>query len=411
MSHPLEDGEPGDDPGLAASSAGDRPALARIVGDVDTFAGTNWGREPLLRPAADPGGFLDLLSEASVDELLGERGLRTPFLRVAKDGNTLGNAAFTAPGGIGAGIADQVSDDKLTALFAGGSTLVLQALHRVWPPIIDFCQQLAADLGHPVQANAYVTPPQNQGFDDHYDVHDVFVLQVAGRKRWSIHTPVHPSPLRDQPWTDRREAVRRGADATPVIETVLGPGDALYLPRGYLHSATALGGVTVHLTLGIHSWTRYAVAEELVGLALERLADDEEARGSLPLGTGLDADELDAELVTAKLRAALDALDPADVATRLHARRRAAQRAAPIGPLAQHALVTSLTDDTAVRLRDHVDATLNTGRLISRAGTVTVDDVPGDVLKRLLAGDVVPAGDLGLAASRTLIEAGLVVAG
>ena len=134
---------------------------------------------------------------------------------MAKDGSTLPTSAFTAPGGVGAGIADQVSDDKLTALFAGGSTLVLQALHRVWPPIIDFCQQLSADLGHPVQANAYVTPPQNQGFDDHYDVHDVFVLQIAGRKKWSIHAPVLPSPLRDQPWTDRRDAVARRPSRPP----------------------------------------------------------------------------------------------------------------------------------------------------------------------------------------------------
>ena len=137
------------------------------------------------------------------------------LFRSAKAGSTLPNAAFTAPGGTGAGIADQVSDTKLTSLFAGGSTIVLQALHRVWPPVIDFCQQLASDLGHPVQANAYVTPPQNQGFDDHYDVHDVFVLQVAGRKRWSIHAPVHPSPLRDQPWTDRRDAVREAALQDP----------------------------------------------------------------------------------------------------------------------------------------------------------------------------------------------------
>ena len=85
---------------------------------------------------------------------------------------------------MGAGVADQVSDDKLVRLFADGATMVLQGLHRVWPPIIAFSQQLAAELGHPVQANAYVTPPQNQGFSDHYDVHDVFVLQIAGEKRW-----------------------------------------------------------------------------------------------------------------------------------------------------------------------------------------------------------------------------------
>jgi lysine-specific demethylase/histidyl-hydroxylase NO66 len=411
MSQGSGDGGPGDDPGPVVAPPGDRPALARLVGDVDSFARTTWGREPLLLKSADPRGFLDLLSEESVDELLGERGLRTPFLRVAKDGATIRNADFTAPGGLGAGIADQVSDDKLTALFVGGSTLVLQALHRVWPPIIDFCQQLAADLGHPVQANAYVTPPQNQGFDDHYDVHDVFVLQVAGRKSWSIHAPVHRAPLPDQPWTDRRDAVRRGAEAAPVVETVLEPGDALYLPRGYLHSATALGDVSVHLTLGVHSWTRYAVAEEIAALALDRLAEDEQARGSLPLGTLLTADELDADLVIAKLRDALESLDPTDVAERLRARRRSTQRAAPLGPLAQRALAASLADDTAVRLRDHLDATLEAGRLVSRAGTVTVADVPGDVLKRLLAGDVVAAGEVGVAAARTLIEAGLVVPG
>ena len=408
---PVDECGSGDLSGPAFSTPSDRPALARVVGDVETFAQETWGRRPLLRSASDPQGFTDLLTEEVVDELLAERGLRTPFLRVAKDGSTLAHAAFTAPGGVGAGIADQVSDDKLTGLFAGGSTLVLQALHRVWPPIIEFCQQLAADLGHPVQANAYVTPPQNQGFDDHYDVHDVFVLQVAGRKKWSIHAPVHPSPLRDQPWTDRRDAVREAAGREPVLEAVLEPGDVLYLPRGYLHSATALGGVTVHLTLGIHTWTRYTVAEELVALALDQLADDEEARASLPLGTDLAPARLDADLVTAKLRDALDRLDPQDLADRLRARRRSAQRAAPVGPLAQHALATSLADDTALRLRDHLDARLDDGTVTSRAGAVSVDGVPAAVIERLLAGDVVEAGDLGLSTARTLVEAGLVVAG
>ena len=102
--------------------------------------------------------------------------------------------------------------------------------------------QLAADLGHPVQVNAYVTPPQSRGFDAHYDVHDVFVVQVDGEKRWRVHQPVHDSPLRDQPWTDHRAAVEAAAQAPPLVDTVLRPGDCLYLPRGYLHAATALGG-------------------------------------------------------------------------------------------------------------------------------------------------------------------------
>ncbi|HXH79934.1 cupin domain-containing protein [Nocardioides sp.] len=411
----VDDGGPGDDPGPAGSTLGERPALARLVDDVGSFAQATWAREASSYAAADPTCFADLLSEDSIDELLGRRGLRTPFLRVAKDGTTLGNAAFTAPGGVGAGIADQVSDDKAAALFASGSTLVLQGLHRTWPPIIDFCQQLATDLGHPVQANAYVTPPDNQGFADHYDVHDVFVLQVSGRKRWSIHSPVLPLPLRDQPWTDRRDAVGLAAEQEPIIDVVLEPGDVLYLPRGYLHSATALGGVTVHLTLGVHSWTRYTVAEQLVAMALEGLSHDPEARESLALGTTLAPEQLDADLVTAKLRTLLEALDPAEVAARLRTQRRAAQRAEPLGPLAQHALAAALTETTALRLRHHLDADLDgtdTDRqLRTRAGTMSVGDVPEAVLKRLLAGDVLRADELGTATARQLIEAGLVVAG
>ena len=144
---------------MAAPLAEDS-VLARLIAiDRDRFADQYWGQQPLLSPAADlPGGFGALLSADAIDELVSQRGLRTPFLRVAKDGATLPDKAFTAQGGVGAGITDQVSDDRLVRLFADGSTLVLQALHRVWPPILEFCQRLAAELGHPVQANAYVTP-------------------------------------------------------------------------------------------------------------------------------------------------------------------------------------------------------------------------------------------------------------
>ena len=236
---------------MAAPLAEDS-VLARLIAvGRDRFADQYWGQQPLLSPAADlPGGFGALLSADAIDELVSQRGLRTPFLRVAKNGATLPDKAFTAQGGVGAGITDQVSDDRLVQLFADGSTLVLQALHRVWPPILEFCQRLAAELGHPVQANAYVTPPQNQGFSAHYDVHDVFVLQIEGEKQWRIHPPVLESPLRDQPWNDRKSSVERQAQEPPVLEAVLSPGDCLYLPRGYLHAATALGGVSTHLTLG-----------------------------------------------------------------------------------------------------------------------------------------------------------------
>src|SRR3712207_6562334 len=158
-------------------------------------------------------------------------------------------------------VADQVSSDAVLRLFADGSTVVLQGLHRLWPPLIEFADQLAADLGHPTQVNAYITPPSSRGFSPHYDVHDVFVLQVAGEKHWRIHEPVLPDPLRTQPWNEHAAAVAAAAEGEPVIDAVLRPGDVLYLPRGYLHAATALGEISAHLTVGVHAVTRWAAAE------------------------------------------------------------------------------------------------------------------------------------------------------
>jgi ribosomal protein L16 Arg81 hydroxylase len=394
--------------------------LSRLVAvGVDRFATEYWGRQALLTRADElPSRFGDLLDADSIDELVSRRGLRTPFLRVAKAGSTLPEQSFTAPGGVGASVADQVSDDKLVRLFADGSTMVLQGLHRIWPTIIDLCQQLAAELGHPVQANAYVTPPQNQGFSNHYDVHDVFVLQIEGEKRWQIHAPVHQAPLRDQPWNDRRTAVAERARETPLIEAVLQPGDCLYLPRGFLHAATALGGVSTHLTIGVHSWTRFALAEQLLSQALRTVAQDPAVRQSLDLGVDFAESAAlrgDIDLARTALISALQQADGDQVARALQRNARNTQRAAPIGPLRQLRDASAITPETALRPREHLAATLDhrgqRNLISSRAGEFPLDEDQVAAVKALLTNGGASAADLGLELARQLVLAGLAVVG
>jgi hypothetical protein len=330
-------------------------ALTRCVADPDTFAAEHWGRAPLLTRGSDrgwdPGAFRDLLDLDGVDELLSRRGLRTPFIRLAKAGQVLDSSAFTAPGGVGAEISDQVRDDKVAALFADGATVVLQALHRTWPAVIDLCTRLGAELGHPCQANAYVTPPSSRGFSAHYDVHDVFVLQLAGRKHWTIHAPVLADPLRTQPWGQRGAAVAAAArDTEPAIDTVLEPGDVLYLPRGWLHAATALGEVSAHLTVGIHVVTRYALVEALTAL----VADDPELRATLPLGIDVADPEALGPHLDAVRTALVGALArvPADaVARRVRRPVWTGGRPEPAGVVAGTAFAAGLAVGDVVRRR------------------------------------------------------------
>ncbi|WP_097885775.1 cupin domain-containing protein [Streptomyces sp. st140] len=389
---------------------------SRLTGiSREEFARNVWGRTAsLTRGASD---FSDVFSPSAVDELISRRGLRTPFLRVAKDGATLPSSSFTAPAGVGATVADQLDDTALWRAFADGATLVLQALHRTWEPVADLVSGLSTELGHPVQANAYVTPPQNRGFDAHYDVHDVFVLQIEGAKRWVIHEPVLPDPLRDQPWTDHRAAVAdRAAHGTPRLDTMLRPGDVLYLPRGWLHSAQAQGEVSIHLTLGVHAWTRYALAEHLTRAALAALGDDPSMRRSLPLAEqasngpdepgGSNGTDAVLDLVRERLLAAVAEADPAPL---FHRARRSQARPAPLGPVAQLAALSGLATTSPVRLRKALEPRLEGTRLFTRVGYL---DFPASDLvpvARLLDGQVHTAGDVGLALAGRLLRAGVLV--
>jgi ribosomal protein L16 Arg81 hydroxylase len=308
-----------------------------IATDAGVFASRYWGREPLLSLAdALPRDFSDLLSPSAVDELIAERGVRAPFIRLAKAGDVLARGCYTASAGFGAEITDQVDSAKVLSEFASGATIVLQGLHRLWPPLIDFVRRMVDALGHPVQANAYITPPGSRGFDAHYDVHDVFILQAAGEKRWTVHQPVHPHPLPSQPWTEHRDAIAARIAERPAIDAVLSPGDTLYLPRGWVHSARSMDTTSIHMTIGVSTLTHLDVLSAVV----DTLGMDGEFRKSLPMGIdATDGDEMAAtaskimaQVVEAVRDRAADLSDGA--AARLSQRHAERTRPVAVRPLA-----------------------------------------------------------------------------
>lgn len=362
-------------------------ALARCVAcSAQIFADEHWGRAPLLSRAAELGsGFADLLTLAAIDSLVSERGLRTPFLRMAKDGDVQPATSYTRGGGAGAGIADQAADDKVLSAIADGTTLVLQALHRTWPPLVDFGTRLADELGHPVQINAYVTPPQSQGFAPHFDVHDVFVLQVSGRKHWIVHEPVVDDPLDNQPFGGFKAEIGERVAEPPFIDTVLEPGDALYLPRGTIHSAEALGETSVHLTVGVHPLTRY----QLVRFLLDAAQDDAELRASLPMGAALtDPDVLapHLEATVAALQAALERVPAAQIAERLGTNLMQRTRPEPIGPLAQLAAADALAPDTPLRRRGALRLRLDGLKIVLLDRAIELPHGTADALQLIVDG-------------------------
>jgi ribosomal protein L16 Arg81 hydroxylase len=380
----------------------DHSVLSRCVACApDIFASDYWGRAPLFSSASSlPRGFGDLLSADMVDELIAERGVRAPFIRLAKDGDLVDKTCYLGPAGFGAEIPDQVDSAKVLDQFACGATIVLQGLHRLWPPLIDFARQAVDELGHPVQVNAYITPADSRGFDPHYDVHDVFVLQVAGSKRWVVHTPVHDHPLPTQPWTQHRAAIAERAAEEPVIDTTLSAGDTLYLPRGWLHSASAIDTTSIHLTVGVSPTTRVDVARAVV----DRLASSEAFRRSLPMTQSpTNHDEIMAT-VTKVMAEMIDTLrDEADdlsegAATQLLNRYAGRTRPIAVRPLATMA-AAERAETVRVRWRHGLIATLgkaDNGRFALRLPdrTITFPDSCARALETLLHGHTADAATL-----------------
>jgi bifunctional lysine-specific demethylase and histidyl-hydroxylase NO66 len=299
-----------DGPGPAAPPADALELTLAPVAAPDFFA-DHWEQRPLVVSRDDPDRFRALLGPEDVERLVCETGIRTPGFRLVKEGAQLPLAGYTEdiawrPGSFsGTAVVERVARE-----FEQGATLVLQALHLHWAAAALYCRSLEQSLGCPVQVNAYLTPSAARGFAVHHDTHDVFVLQVAGRKRWRLYEPVLELPLKHQRWSPLL-----GDPGPPVADFELEAGQTLYLPRGWPHEATTSADESLHLTVGIHPTTRM----DALRMALDSCADDPEFRRSLAADGRLPDDLLDRFAAR---------LEPAEVARR--ARRRFAGGRRPI---------------------------------------------------------------------------------
>jgi len=260
-------------------------ALELLSGDAQTFVEKVWASRIHIHHAR-PEDLTGLLSLGDVDQLLTSSALRTPALRIAQDGQVLPSSRFTRQATIaGSPLTGLVDGRKALDLFDGGATIVLQGLHRYWPPLTRLIRELEAELGHPCQANAYLTPPGSQGFALHKDTHDVFVFQTHGRKQWEVH------------------------DDEGAHDVTMEPGVSMYLPTGTPHAARAQQEVSLHVTLGINQVTW----RQTVGRIIDAALDASHLDGAIPAGYLDDPSVLSAGL-GARVRALADDLARVDAA-------------------------------------------------------------------------------------------------
>ena len=254
--------------------------LASLLRPIETqvFLRDYWEKQPLAIVRNDPDYYRRLFALRDVDSVI---AFTRPKFTAPDDFNPGGAATRNFIQGLlpddEASPATVYPDlGEVRGAFARGKTVILGAMQCRWGPVAALCRRLEECFGCPVHTNLYLTPPGAQGFDAHYDTHEVFVLQVEGTKHWRLYGPARELPLAEERGTFLQDQL-----GPLTQEATVRPGDLLYMPRGHIHEAFTSDSLSLHLTVGIKIYRRVDFLYRAREIVISREA---RFRASLPPG-------------------------------------------------------------------------------------------------------------------------------
>lgn len=244
-----------------------RSIFEELVGrTTEAFLSEDVGRRSFVTSTDDPQRFAHIISFDALSKILEDQRLEWPRLRLARDGGVQPEGdlidAYTSKRGLSI---PRLAIPRMMDELEDGSTLVFDSIDKAHPPVGELARAMERELGESVQVNLYAAiASQRNGFDVHWDSHDVLILQVDGRKKWEVRGPsmLHPTRF------DKETNTEPSTDI--VWSGYLNPGEVLFIPRGWWHQAWPDGEPTMHLTFGFPHRTWIDVLEWLKSQALSR---------------------------------------------------------------------------------------------------------------------------------------------
>lgn len=227
--------------------------LAEILAPCrsDEFLQSIFGKEFRYFPGPT-GKFTPLLPWDALNLILRQHRLTSPRLRLFLEGKQVPESDYQRQ--IQSrrrrnAVIPRINDREFLNQLREGATLIIDAVEELYEPLTLLAEELERTFRERIQVNVYAGWYTSPGFDLHWDDHDVLILQLQGRKQWSVYGPTRPYPL-------ARDAEANSVKPeTPIWEETLTDGDLLYIPRGWWHAAKPLAEPTLHLTIGIHNRT------------------------------------------------------------------------------------------------------------------------------------------------------------
>lgn len=227
------------------------------------FIENYWEQQYLVVKAADKNKFDAILNEEDVNSFLGRKDIYYPFLRLTQNGKVLPKSDYlklqTDKD------FDIVDIDKVFSIYNSGGTIIIQKGQLSINKLSQYCDEFEQNTGFTTNANIYVTQKHSSGFIPHYDTHDLFILQISGKKHWKLYDSNFKLPLPSQVIT--KDQSDKYLEAPPATEIELSQGDLIYIPRGIVHETSTQDSTSIHITLGIFTFNRIDLLKKILDKA------------------------------------------------------------------------------------------------------------------------------------------------
>jgi len=260
----------------------DSPGLDVLdpIAEEDFFA-NYWEKQPLHIARSSVNPFGKLISVSAIERLLSTNELFYPSVQLSHAGQTIPAAQYTNE-------RNKIIGARVVEGYRRGDTVVMTHMHKLHAELMDLCRIVQRRFMMRCQTNVYLSPAGNQGFNPHFDTHDVFILQVSGSKTFNFYSGGSSFPTSADSFDSK---VHKIGSLTESVS--LSAGDTLYIPRGFTHDAVASDAVagndepSLHVTLGVYPILMYELLQEIVHIST---ALDIEARKAVPQTAWMSTD-------------------------------------------------------------------------------------------------------------------------
>jgi hypothetical protein len=205
------------------------------------------------------------------ETLINQTGIWTPDrLQVLLDNKPVPQNELFVSQQVTGGTRPALNTRVLIDALGRGSSVILNDVADLSSGITKIRNFLSNWTAGKLDCNLYYSQKDHQAFPVHYDVHDVFAIQVGGTKHWQVFEKGAEHPINHPRFTSTRLSNPENLQNSPILDFEFEPGDIVYIPSGYFHHATCRKGRSLHLSFGLVEM----IGLDVISMAFEQAIEE-----------------------------------------------------------------------------------------------------------------------------------------